>query len=74
MKTVIVNDGDTMQVDLVPENDHDKTVLSLFKDGDTLRVGKASGYAPCMGNYMRQFDRQNERAFVFLTTNLVTDE
>jgi len=69
MRSVLINDGKNMQVDLVPENDIDKAVLATFEEGQMLRVGKAYGYAPCRGGYMRSFGpRSDTLSFVFLTT------
>ena len=68
MRTVLINDGDTLQIDLVPESDHEKAVLATIPEGATLRVGKASGYANCRGGYMRQFAHDHARKFTFLTT------
>jgi hypothetical protein len=75
MRVVVINDGQNMQVDLIPECDHDEAVLKTFKEGDRLRVGRASGYAPCKGGYLRQFEvEKGEKSFVFITSQGATND
>lgn len=68
MKTVIIITGDAFQIDLVPENETDKSVLAMLNEGVTLTVGKASGYGECRGGYLRPYGDSQGRAFLYLTT------
>lgn len=69
MRTVIINDGDILQIDLVPENEHEISVLAAIKVGTELRVGKSSGYGSCQGGHLLQFQNDQARKFTFITNH-----
>lgn len=73
MRTVIINDGETFQIDLIPETDHEISVLNSIPEDAEIRIGKASGYALCQGGYMRPFAHDGARKFTFITNAQKTE-
>lgn len=68
MRTVIIIDNGEVQIDMIPENTSDRAALDLIPPGAMLRVGKASGYAPCWGGFFRPYDKDGAVKFTFATT------
>lgn len=74
MRTVIIMDGDQVQFDFIPENDHDAAALAMIKDGQAFRAGKASGYQPCRGGYHRPFGNSDAVKFTYIRTPIASGQ